>query len=341
MKQQTIFIGFGLFACVLVGGLVFVLLNSSSLFPTTQTNNSTQVITTVNGVAITREMVAKEITVSRFNVNTPLPPLSGDDLNRATDEALNQLITRQIVLQAASRQNFVLDDTLIEGRVELLFEANGDKALDDALRQVGIARADLSWWVRELTTVEEFTVKVIMAGAAPEARQQVYNDWLNTQRAAANIKTYLNGAEQNLLALMGEPAPNFTLTNLTGQPVALSDYRGKVVLVNFWASWCPSCLSEMPDYEQVYQQYGGPAGDFVVLGVNLQESQSQVGEYSAGLGVTFPVLLDMDGTVTTRQYQVTGMPGSFIIDRQGVIFYRHVGPLSAEVLQAKLAELGL
>ena len=60
-----------------------------------------------------------------------------------------------------------------------------------------------------------------------------------------------------------------------------------------------------------------------------------------GLGLTFPVLLDEDGRVTTRQYQVTGMPGSFLIDPQGVIFYRHVGPLNAETLRAKLAELGL
>jgi peroxiredoxin len=75
--------------------------------------------------------------------------------------------------------------------------------------------------------------------------------------------------------------------------------------------------------------------------VNLQESQAHVSEYAAGLGVTFPILLDSDGQVTTRQYQVTGMPGSFIIDRQGKIFYRHVGPLSAETLAAKLAELGL
>jgi peroxiredoxin len=296
---------------------------------------------TVNGVAISREMVEKEVTVSRFNVASPLPPLTGDDLVRATNEALNQLITRQLVLQAASRQNFVLDEALIESRVALLFGANGDQALDDALGQVGATRADLAWWVRELTTIEEFTVKVIMAGAAPEDRQQVYNDWLNVQRAAADIKTYLNGQEQGLLAQMGGPAPDFTLTNLAGQSVSLYDYKGKVVLINFWATWCPSCLSELPDYEQVYQQHGGPAGDFVVLGVNLQEGQTQVKDYASGLGLTFPVLLDEDGGVTTRQYQVTGMPGSFIIDRQGVIFYRHVGPLSAETLQVKLAELGL
>lgn len=339
--RRTIQVGIGMLLGLMIGGLLFFLVKSGALPYSTQANTFSQIMATVNGVAITREIVEKEITVSRFNIASPLPPLSGDDLSRAADESLNQLITRQIVLQAASRQNFVLDEALIESRVELLFGANGDKALDDALRQVGIDRADLTWWVRELTTVEEFTVKVIMAGAAPEARQQVYNDWLNAQRAAADIKTYQHGQEQNLLVLMGEPAPNFTLTNLAGQPVALTDYRGKVVLVNFWATWCPSCLSELPDYEQIYQQYGGPAGDFVILGVNLQESQSQVGAYSSGLGVTFPVLLDIDGTVTTRQYQVTGMPGSFIIDRQGVIFYRHVGPMNAATLQAKLAELGL
>lgn len=339
--RRTIPIGIGMLLGVMIGGLLFLLIKSGVLPQLTQAETLPQVMAMVNGVAITREMVEKEVTVSRFNVASPLPPLTGDDLVRATDEALNQLITRQLVLQAASRQNFVLDEALIESRVELLFGANGDQALDDALRQVGATRADLAWWVRELTTVEEFTVKVIMAGAAPEERQQLYNDWLNAQRAAADIKTYLHGEEQSLLALMGEPAPEFTLTNLAGQPVALSDYRGKVVLVNFWATWCPSCISEMPDYEEIYQQHGGPAGDFVVLGVNLQEGQTQVKDYTSGLGLTFPILLDEDGGVTTRQYQVTGMPGSFVIDRQGVIFYRHVGPMSAETLRVKLAELGL
>lgn len=339
--RRTILIGIGMLLGVTIGGLLFVLVKSGVLPPLTQAETLPQVMATVNGVAISREMVEKEITVSRFNVASPLPPLTGDDLVRATDEALNQLITRQLVLQAASRQNFVLADTLIESRVELLFGANGDQALDNALRQVGATCADLAWWVRELTTVEMFTVKVIMAGVAPEERQQVYNDWLNAQRAAATIKTYGQGEEQSLPALIGEPAPEFTLTNLTGQPIALSDYRGQVVLVNFWATWCPSCLSELPDYEQIYQQHGGPAGDLVVLGVNLQEGQTQVEAYATGLGLTFPVLLDEDGHITTRQYQVTGMPGSFIIDRQGVIFYRHVGPMSAETLRAKLAELGL
>ncbi|GAB4461691.1 MAG: hypothetical protein Fur0044_53480 [Anaerolineae bacterium] len=212
--RRTIPIGIGMLLGVMIGGLLFLLIKSGVLPRLTQAETLPPVMATVNGVAITREMVEKEITVSRFNVASPLSPLTGADLDRATDEALNQLITRQLVMQAASRQNFVLDEAVIESRVELLFGANGDQALDAALRQAGATHADLTWWVRELTTVEVFTIKVIMAGAAPEERQQVYNDWLNAQRTAANIKTYLHGEEQSLLALMGEPAPNFTLTTL-------------------------------------------------------------------------------------------------------------------------------
>ncbi|NJO36849.1 MAG: hypothetical protein HC871_03500 [Rhizobiales bacterium] len=88
----------------MIGGLLFLLIKSGALSQLTQAETLPQVMATVNGVAITREMVEKEITVSRFNVASPLPPLTGDDLVRATDEALNQLITRQLVLQAASRQ---------------------------------------------------------------------------------------------------------------------------------------------------------------------------------------------------------------------------------------------
>jgi peroxiredoxin len=293
----------------------------------------------VNGEAITPDMVEAEIKISRLNIVEPMPPLTGEDLDRATEEAVNQLITRHLILQAAARQNFTLDEAFVNSRVDLLFGAYGNEALDEALKQAGATRGELFWWVKEIFTVEEFTTQVVMADAPPEQRQQVYNDWLDAQRATANIKTYLNGEAQTPPALIGQPAPDFTLTTPDGQPVSLSDYAGQVVLVNFWATWCPSCITEMPEYEQVYQYYG--QGDFVVLAVNLQEGQEQVAQYANGLGLTFPVLLDRDGNVTTRQYQVIGMPASFIIDREGKIFYRHFGPMSGETLQAKLAELGL
>lgn len=300
-----------------------------------------QVVAIVNGEAITRDMVEAELKISRLNIIEPLPALTGEDLERAIEEAANQLITRHLILQAAVRDNVVLTDDFVESRADSLFGSSGPEALAEALRQAGATREALLWWVREIMTVEAYVTEVIMANAAPEARQDVYNDWLNARRAAADIKTYLNGEEQRLPALINEPAPDFTLTNLAGQEVTLSDYAGQVVLVNFWASWCPSCITEMPAYEQVYQQYGHGEGEFVVLGVNLQEGQAHVEQYANGLGLTFPVLLDQNGNVTNHHYQVTGMPASIIIDRQGVIFYRHLGPMSDETLVSKLEELGL
>lgn len=340
------FLGIGV-----VLGLLYVLLDHTSLIsnlspPAPAASATTdealpQVVMAVNGVAITRDMVEAEIKVSRLNVVEPLPQLEGADLARAQEEALNQLVTRQLILQAATRQGFRLDDEVVQQRVDLLFGAYGDDVLDEALSRVEANREDVSWWVREIFTVEGFTTEVVMAGAAPEQRQRVYNDWLNEQRAAAEIIDDTQRGAASLQALVGEPAPAFSLPTPDNRQVALTDYQGKVVLLNFWATWCPSCVVEMPDYERVYQKYGRGQEDFVILGINLQEDGAYAQEYAAGLGVTFPILLDQDGQVTTRHYQATGMPASFIIDREGNIHYRHLGPMSGELLEEKLTELGL
>ncbi len=301
--------------------------------------NLPQQVATVNGVVITQDMVDRELKVSRLNVVEPLPALLGEDLKRAREEALNQLVVRQIILQAAAGQGFSLDNEFIAKRVDLLFGSSGAETLDKVLAQSNLTQRDLNWWVGEIFTVEEFATQVIMADVAPEDRQQVYNEWLNIQQTEAKVTILAAGQTQTFQVLgVGEQAPNFTLTNLDGRPISLSNYRGKVVLINFWTTWCPSCITEMPEYERVYQQYNS---EFVVLGINLQESAEHVKSYTLGLGVTFPVLLDRDGKVTTRQYQVTGMPGSFIINREGKIYYRHVGPMNVETLTAKLMALGL
>lgn len=343
MKQIILIGAGGLLGAIITGGLLLFVIYDIPVAatPSSAGQSLPQIVATVNGEAITRDMVEAELKISRLNVVDPLPPLTGKDLARAREEAVNQLVVRHLILQAAARQNFTLDKAFIEERASLLFGASGNQALNQALDRANATRADLLWWVGEILTVEAFTTQVIMAGVGPEARQQAYNTWLNQRRSKANIKIYLNGKPESLLAGVGEPAPNFTLTTLTGQTVSLADYRGRVVLVNFWATWCPSCITEMPDYEQVYRQFGQGKGQFIVLGVNFQESPRHIEPYAAGLGLTFPILLDRDGRVTERRYQVTGMPASIIIDRQGLVYYRHLGPMSAKTLAAKLAELGL
>ena len=120
------------------------------------------------------------------------------------------------------------------------------------------------------------------------------------------------------------PAPNFSLPDLDGKPHQLSDYRGKVVLVNFWASWCPPCRHEMPSMERLYLKLKGQP--FQVLACDQQEDFDTVFAFTGQLdpAPTFPLLLDRKSAVA-KAFGVPGLPTSFLIDKQGRIAYRAVG----------------
>ena len=118
------------------------------------------------------------------------------------------------------------------------------------------------------------------------------------------------------------PAPAFTLSSLSGQQGALSQYKGQVVMVNFWATWCGPCQQEMPLLDQMYKKYK-PAG-FTLIGVNVDKEAPAVKELLARKPVTFPVLLDPANQVS-KAYHVDEMPSSVIIDRKGEIRYIHRG----------------
>ncbi len=114
----------------------------------------------------------------------------------------------------------------------------------------------------------------------------------------------------------GMPASEFSLTDLQGKAHSLEQYRGKIVLVNFWATWCKPCTSEMPAMQTVYDQLRDK--DFVVLAVNELEDEAKVREHIQQYKHTFPVLLDRENRVA-NQYGVFGLPVSVFIDQQGVV----------------------
>jgi thiol-disulfide isomerase/thioredoxin len=120
------------------------------------------------------------------------------------------------------------------------------------------------------------------------------------------------------------PAPDFVLENMDGERRSLKDYRGKVVLINFWATWCPPCRREMPSMERLYQALSSEA--FVVLAVNQWEEKDHVFAYTGQLDVfpSFPMLFDPEGE-TSRAFGVDGLPTSFILDKEGRIVFRAIG----------------
>ena len=138
-------------------------------------------------------------------------------------------------------------------------------------------------------------------------------------------------------------APDFKLNDMDDEPFTLSDYRGKVVLINFWATWCPPCRKEMPALEALYKKLGGES--FAVLAVNQWEDPDHVFAYTGELNVfpTFPILFDPESAISA-DYGVKGLPTSFLIDKKGRLAYRAVGgrafdhPEVERLIRALLAE---
>jgi peroxiredoxin len=121
------------------------------------------------------------------------------------------------------------------------------------------------------------------------------------------------------------PAPDFTFPGLDGKMVRLSDYKGKVVLVNIWATWCPPCVDEMPSMEKLYQKLKGE--NFEILAVSIDEpGLKAVAPFMKKSNLTFPALIDSEGTIKAV-YEITGVPESFIIDQQGILIKKIVGPV--------------
>jgi peroxiredoxin len=117
-------------------------------------------------------------------------------------------------------------------------------------------------------------------------------------------------------------APNFELKDPAGKPLSLKDFRGKVVFLNFWATWCPPCIEEMPAMEKLHQEL--EKDGLVMLAVNFQEGPERVKEFFTQHNLTFTPLLDRDGKVT-EQYQAWGLPVSVVINKRGQIAARATG----------------
>ncbi len=124
---------------------------------------------------------------------------------------------------------------------------------------------------------------------------------------------------------LGFRAPDFELSDLNGQRVRLSALRGKPILLNFWASWCPPCRKEMPDLQEFFSAYGDRIS---VVGVNWNDHVETVREFLTQYGITYINLLDADGRVFVL-YELTGLPTSFFIDEAGIIRGQWLGTMSA------------
>ncbi|MFS8666118.1 MAG: TlpA family protein disulfide reductase [Limnochordales bacterium] len=136
---------------------------------------------------------------------------------------------------------------------------------------------------------------------------------------------------------LDRPAPDFTLADWSGQPVALSAYKGRPVLLVFWTSWCPGCPDGLSDLDRLYRQYRDSHG-LVLLAVNIMETRAAVETVARERGWAFPILLDTDGAVSSA-YLVRIAPTVMFIDTQGILRDRLQGELERDIVLARLQPL--
>src|SRR5699024_1381412 len=135
---------------------------------------------------------------------------------------------------------------------------------------------------------------------------------------------------------LGQIAPDFELQRLNGEKVSLSDYRGKRVILNFWATWCPPCREEIPDFQKLYSNK-----DVVILAVNMtdtEKSDEDVDKFVDNYEMTFPVLMDIDGEISSK-YEVQAYPTSYMIDSDGHIQFMAMGAMNYELMEKRLGKM--
>ncbi len=147
----------------------------------------------------------------------------------------------------------------------------------------------------------------------------------SSSAASAGGVVLLPSAGRPLALFAGNDAPDFTLHGLTGSDLSLSNYRGQVVLVNFWATWCVPCRREMPDMQRVYMERKDRG--FAIVAVNIQEAREPINAFVSQYGLTFPIALDTKGEVTQR-YGIYSLPTSYFIDKAGRIAEVRAGALT-------------
>jgi thiol-disulfide isomerase/thioredoxin len=156
---------------------------------------------------------------------------------------------------------------------------------------------------------------------------------------APEIKKAFSGAQIPVLRRR-TPAADFTASRLDGTPVRLSGLKGKVVFLNFWATWCPPCQEEMPSIEALYRRFQGK--DLEFLAVDIQEDKDEVAAFMKEYGLSFPAALDSTGRISA-EYGIRGIPATFIIDREGGVIAVVVGsrdwntPETAAALETLIA----
>jgi peroxiredoxin len=300
-----------------------VLSNPSAMIPS-------DAVARVNGEFIYERDVNREMDLTRASAD--LSKKEGDLPSPAV--LLEELITRKVRVQAAKAAGVTLtaqeEEQALAEVVRVAGLSRGQ--LEAALVKRNLKLDDLKAVAAETALINKHVATKVVAGAKTrEEAQNLENDWKISLFQSARVERY-KPAGSGPAPRVNSEAPDFTLKDLTGQEVKLSGLRGKPVMLNFWATWCPPCRAEIPTITAMYN--GPPKGEgaYEVLGIATQSDEQTIKAFTQEFDMTFPVLPD-HGSKVTSLYHVLPIPTTFFIDKDGIIRYIHTGQVDRALME--------
>jgi len=325
-----------LFLGLLAGVVVLCTIASAAFLLRDRFAGSGDVVAIVNGQPITQQELATEQTlfVTMSTLTQGRPPTQ----TPTAFDMLNQIIANRLKYQEATKAGIIVPPEQIEAQISAIEAQAGftEAQLQSALAQAGLDRSVLEEWLRRQIAISAYINNILLVNVPSDAQDATVRNWSNTLQTQADVEIRLGTTGARRAAKVGEPAPDFTLPTPDGETVTLSDLRGRPVLLNFWATWCPPCKIEMPDIEDLYQKYKDQG--FTVIAIDQQESPEAVQQYFEELGLSFQPVIDSTGEIFSL-YHVVAIPTSYFIDAEGIVRVQHRGIMTRDQMEGYASQV--
>jgi peroxiredoxin len=286
----------------------------------------------VNGEYIFQADIEREINLTRVsnelgNANSEIPSAAS---------VLEELINRKMQTQDARKAGIEVASEEVDNALKDVFGRTGITAqrLDEALRKNNLRLDDMRLIIADTIAINKYVATVVVKDAkSQEEARNLQNDW-QTNLALTSRVDRLQAVGSGPAPRTNALAPDFTLTNLDGKQVKLSDLKGQPVMINFWATWCPPCRAEIPVLTQMYKETHAD-GAYEILGIATQSDEQTISAFAREFDMLFPVMPDA-GSQVTSLYHVLPIPTTFFIDKDGIIRFIKSGPVDRPLMEKYL-----
>ena len=293
-------------------------------------NVPSDAVARVNGEYIYNGEVTREIDLARATFELA----KSDEQPQSPGQVLETLIDRKLQTQDARRNGVAVSPAEVDAALKGVLDRLNvtEEAMRATLEKYNLTLDDLRVPVADAYLINKYIGTFIVAGTTSEQDAlSRKNDWQTGLALNSRIE-YLKSPGTGPAPTTNSEAPDFTLRNLEGEEVKLSDLRGKPVMVNFWATWCAPCRIEIPEIVKMYRETHAN-GNYEILGVATGNSSPEtVKAFSREFDMQFPLLPD-DGNHITNLFHVLPIPTTFFIDKDGIIRETQVGPVDRALME--------